>query len=83
MKRGGELIYAGPLGHNSCELIEFFEVGSHLLPSIPFPKFEVCHDLYRDIMKLTSENIMHALNRLLTEYLRSKTDATPPHGCST
>ncbi|CAA6666311.1 unnamed protein product [Spirodela intermedia] len=25
MKRGGELIYAGPLGHNSCELIEFFE----------------------------------------------------------
>lgn len=26
MKRGGELIYAGHLGHNSCKLIEFFEV---------------------------------------------------------
>ncbi|KMZ69734.1 Pleiotropic drug resistance protein 6 [Zostera marina] len=25
MKRGGELIYAGHLGHNSCKLIEFFE----------------------------------------------------------
>lgn len=26
MKRGGELIYAGPLGSNSCKLVEFFEV---------------------------------------------------------
>lgn len=25
MKRGGELIYAGPLGSNSCKLVEFFE----------------------------------------------------------
>ncbi|XP_078432296.1 pleiotropic drug resistance 4 isoform X2 [Wolffia australiana] len=25
MKRGGELIFAGPLGHNSCDLIKFFE----------------------------------------------------------
>ncbi|OWM65998.1 hypothetical protein CDL15_Pgr015424 [Punica granatum] len=25
MKRGGELIYAGPLGHKSCELIKYFE----------------------------------------------------------
>uniref|UniRef100_A0A1D1XGJ1 Pleiotropic drug resistance protein 6 n=1 Tax=Anthurium amnicola TaxID=1678845 RepID=A0A1D1XGJ1_9ARAE len=25
MKRGGELIYAGPLGRNSCKLIQFFE----------------------------------------------------------
>jgi len=27
MKRGGELIYAGPLGQKSCELIKYFEVG--------------------------------------------------------
>lgn len=26
MKRGGELIYAGPLGQKSCELIKYFEV---------------------------------------------------------
>ncbi|KAK1306973.1 Pleiotropic drug resistance protein 3 [Acorus calamus] len=25
MKRGGEEIYVGPLGHNSCRLIEYFE----------------------------------------------------------
>ena len=25
MKRGGEEIYVGPLGHQSCELIEYFE----------------------------------------------------------
>ncbi|KAM0969496.1 hypothetical protein ACFX13_018009 [Malus domestica] len=28
LKRGGELIYAGPLGPRSCELIKYFEVGS-------------------------------------------------------
>ena len=28
MKRGGELIYAGPLGPKSCELIKYFEVWS-------------------------------------------------------
>lgn len=26
MKRGGELIYAGPLGQKSCELVKYFEV---------------------------------------------------------
>lgn len=26
MKRGGEEIYVGPLGHNSCHLIDYFEV---------------------------------------------------------
>lgn len=26
MKRGGEEIYVGPLGHHSCHLIEYFEV---------------------------------------------------------
>ena len=26
MKRGGEEIYAGPLGHHSSELIKYFEV---------------------------------------------------------
>lgn len=26
MKRGGELIYAGPLGSKSAKLIEYFEV---------------------------------------------------------
>ncbi|XP_008804056.1 ABC transporter G family member 31 [Phoenix dactylifera] len=31
MKRGGELIYAGPLGPNSCKLIEFFEA----IPGVP------------------------------------------------
>ncbi|RLM86194.1 ABC transporter G family member 41 isoform X3 [Panicum miliaceum] len=25
MKRGGELIYAGPLGHHSCEVIQYFQ----------------------------------------------------------
>jgi len=26
MKRGGEEIYVGPLGRNSCHLIKYFEV---------------------------------------------------------
>lgn len=26
MKRGGEEIYVGPLGHHSCDLIKYFEV---------------------------------------------------------
>ena len=26
MKRGGEEMYVGPLGRNSCHLIEYFEV---------------------------------------------------------
>jgi len=26
MKRGGEEIYVGPLGRNSCHLIDYFEV---------------------------------------------------------
>lgn len=26
LKRGGEEIYVGPLGHNSCQLIDYFEV---------------------------------------------------------
>jgi hypothetical protein len=26
MKRGGEEIYVGPLGHHSSELIKYFEV---------------------------------------------------------
>lgn len=30
MKRGGELIYAGPLGPRSCELIKYFEVRLHI-----------------------------------------------------
>jgi len=25
MKRGGELIYAGPLGHHSCKVIQYFQ----------------------------------------------------------
>ena len=33
MKRGGEEIYVGPLGHQSCDLIQYFEV---TLPSPPF-----------------------------------------------
>ena len=28
MKRGGQVIYAGPLGPNSIEVIEYFEVSS-------------------------------------------------------
>lgn len=26
MKRGGQVIYAGPLGRRSCKLVEYFEV---------------------------------------------------------
>jgi hypothetical protein len=26
MKRGGQLIYAGPLGHQSCKVIKYFQV---------------------------------------------------------
>jgi hypothetical protein len=38
MKRGGQVIYAGPVGHHSYKLIEYFEVrkpipGQILLPS--------------------------------------------------
>ena len=29
LKRGGEEIYVGPLGHNSCQLIQYFEVIQH------------------------------------------------------
>ena len=35
MKRGGELIYAGPLGPKSCELIKYFEVKSFIDASQP------------------------------------------------
>ncbi|KAK1629536.1 hypothetical protein QYE76_003851 [Lolium multiflorum] len=31
MKRGGELIYAGPLGHLSCEVIRYFQA----IPGVP------------------------------------------------
>uniref|UniRef100_J3KV08 ABC transporter domain-containing protein n=1 Tax=Oryza brachyantha TaxID=4533 RepID=J3KV08_ORYBR len=31
MKRGGELIYAGPLGHHSCNLIQYFQA----IPGVP------------------------------------------------
>ncbi|KNA07725.1 hypothetical protein SOVF_169190 [Spinacia oleracea] len=31
MKRGGQIIYAGPLGHHSCELIQYFEA----IPGVP------------------------------------------------
>ncbi|XP_062206068.1 ABC transporter G family member 41-like isoform X2 [Phragmites australis] len=31
MKRGGELIYAGPLGHHSCKLINYFQA----IPGVP------------------------------------------------
>jgi ABC-type multidrug transport system ATPase subunit len=30
MKRGGELIYAGPLGHHSCNIIQYFQVINNL-----------------------------------------------------
>ena len=32
MKRGGQVIYAGPLGHNSHKLVEYFEVSIIHLP---------------------------------------------------
>jgi ABC-type multidrug transport system ATPase subunit len=31
MKRGGQVIYSGPLGRNSCKVIEYFEVFYKLL----------------------------------------------------
>lgn len=31
MKRGGQIIFAGPLGHHSHKLIEYFEVGVFIL----------------------------------------------------
>ncbi|XP_045087511.1 ABC transporter G family member 41-like [Aegilops tauschii subsp. strangulata] len=31
MRRGGELIYAGPVGHHSCEVIQYFQA----IPAIP------------------------------------------------
>lgn len=31
MKRGGQMIYAGPLGERSCKLIEYFEVSIFVL----------------------------------------------------
>jgi len=37
MKRGGEEIYVGPLGRNSCHLIKYFEVRpSKFLSSMKF-----------------------------------------------
>lgn len=32
MKRGGQVIYAGSLGHHSQKLIEYFEVIIHFFP---------------------------------------------------
>ncbi|RCV33002.1 hypothetical protein SETIT_7G048300v2 [Setaria italica] len=34
MKRGGKLIYAGPLGHNSCKVIQYFQA----IPGVPMIK---------------------------------------------
>ncbi|XP_047051186.1 ABC transporter G family member 41-like [Lolium rigidum] len=34
MKRGGELIYAGPLGHLSCEVIRYFQASSDGDPGV-------------------------------------------------
>ncbi|KAJ1273641.1 hypothetical protein BS78_05G000200 [Paspalum vaginatum] len=31
MKRGGELIYAGPIGHHSCKVIQYFQA----IPGVP------------------------------------------------
>lgn len=39
MKRGGELIYAGPLGPRSCELIKYFEVRLNIF--IPLNIYDV------------------------------------------
>ncbi len=33
MKRGGRIIYFGPLGHHSDQLVEYFEVGPACGPS--------------------------------------------------
>nr|CAB3484126.1 unnamed protein product [Digitaria exilis] len=34
IKRGGKLIYAGPLGHNSCKVIQYFQA----IPGVPMIK---------------------------------------------
>ena len=34
LKRGGRAIYAGPLGHESHKLIEYFEVSIPFFPAL-------------------------------------------------
>jgi hypothetical protein len=52
MKRGGEEIYAGPLGHHSSELIKYFEVkwcymnlNTHLLKFFKITEIMWCHTI--------------------------------------
>ncbi|KAK3031146.1 hypothetical protein RJ639_035144 [Escallonia herrerae] len=55
MKRGGELIYAGPLGPKSFKLIEYFEVGFCLfIPSRFFGLWFLVDMILRYFNKLTS-----------------------------
>ncbi|KAJ8442352.1 hypothetical protein Cgig2_018608 [Carnegiea gigantea] len=43
LKQGGQVLYAGPLGHHCCHLIDYFEIKSLLITILPlksnFPMF--------------------------------------------
>ena len=43
MKQGGKLIYSGPLGQNSCEVIQYFQV---LLNIIHIGRIHIQVNLY-------------------------------------
>ena len=70
MKRGGQLIYAGPLGSKSRNLVEFFEV----CPAVcVFSLKELRQDRCTYVLKFT--------NRQFKECLKSGMAIILLHGC--
>ena len=68
MKRGGQVIYAGPLGQNSQKLIEYFEV---------IKVFELVISCFWKALMYCS-SIQY---RQFQGFLELKISTTQPHGC--
>uniref|UniRef100_A0A0D9XY53 ABC transporter domain-containing protein n=1 Tax=Leersia perrieri TaxID=77586 RepID=A0A0D9XY53_9ORYZ len=82
MKRGGELIYAGPLGHHSCNVIQYFQA----IPGVPKIKdnynpstwmLEVTCTLGEDFAQIYRESSMFQDMDILVKNL-----SKPPLGTS-
>lgn len=78
LKRGGELIYAGPLGPKSSELIKYFEVRSCMFISLI-----ICHLTWSGFDSVLS--YLYAIKigfcRQLKECQKSGLDIILLHGC--
>jgi hypothetical protein len=82
MKRGGQIIYAGPLGHQSHKLIEYFEVSIEAFLFFVHHMFWMCqlHSL-SIVMISTCEFHGFLCCRLLRGFQKSRSDIILPHGC--